>query len=298
MKLINDDRNLYASDKENYLRSLEVAKNLPIINNEKMIFHCFWRVPGEFAVKQLAVLKSIIVSHSNELDNIEINLWSNVDLTTNPYFMEVSEFVNFRIWDLQSELNGTVLQGHPFLTMDYIGDSLCYLEGDLFRLLVLNKYGGFYIDMDVLVLRNMRPLNNYEFLYQWGASGFLEDEPDITMNGAVMRFNKGSSLSVEALIILGHTPPQKNTMFWGSGLYSKITSEDLMAFPGVWFNSEWGREDAMDWHMVNRGRVDMYDGAFAWHWHNKWDMVPEAGSKFQILEEQISSSFKELKVLQ
>lgn len=295
MKLINDDRDLYASDKVNYLRSLEVAKSLPIVSNEKMVFHCFWRVPGEFEKKQLAVLKSIIVSHLDELDNIEINLWSNVDLTTNPYFMEVSEFVKFRNWDLQSELKGTILEGHPYMTLEYIGDALCYLEGDLFRLLVLHKYGGFYIDMDVLVLRNMRPLNNYEFLYQWGSSGFEVDHPNITMNGAVMRFNKGSSLSEEALTILGHIPPAKNTMNWGSGLYSKITSEELMVFPGVWFNSEWGREGAMDWYMINRGRVDMYDGAFTWHWHNKWNVVPEVGSKFQILEHMISNKFSTIK---
>jgi hypothetical protein len=80
-----------------------------------------------------------------------------------------------------------------------INDSNCYLEGDVFRLLVLHKYGGIYIDMDVLILRDLSPLNELEFLYQWGTSGFNSNEPEMTMNGAIMRLDKNSSLSKEFL---------------------------------------------------------------------------------------------------
>jgi hypothetical protein len=34
----------------------------------------------------------------------------------------------------------------------------------------------------------------------------------------------------------------------------------------------------------------MYDGAFAWHWHNRWDDAIEPGSKFQILEAAIDAA--------
>ena len=43
----------------------------------------------------------------------------------------------------------------------------------LFRLLVTHKYGGVYLDMDSVCLRDLNPVLgfNEEFMYQWGSSG-------------------------------------------------------------------------------------------------------------------------------
>jgi hypothetical protein len=242
------------------------------------MFHCLWRVPREFGRKQLAVLKSIIVNH----DNAEINLWSNVDLSENNYFKQVAQFVTLRKWNLIEEIKDTLLQDR--LDLNNIYDDFCYLEGDLFRLLILHKYGGFYIDMDVLVLRNMSPLNNMQFLYQWGTSGFNSNEPNITMNGAIMRLDKQSDLSVEFLDKLSASEYRKNTTDWGNTLYSKIVSNDLTILPGVWFNSEWGFEGTECVPFRKVPQVELFDGAFTWHWHNKWNDIVEEGSKFFILE--------------
>ena len=80
INLIDDNLALYRPDRKSYLDSLAYAKTLKAVSSDKLIFHCFWRVPREFSVKQVAVLKSIIVSHQDHLDNLEVNLWSNVDL--------------------------------------------------------------------------------------------------------------------------------------------------------------------------------------------------------------------------
>ena len=292
IKLIDNNISLYKPEKDFYLSSLDFAKKLPESKNKKIIFHCFWRVPREFDRKQLAVLKSIITSHIDELENIEINLWSNVDLSENIYFKEVSKCVNLKKWNLYDEIKGTILEDCIYLKNENIYDDLCYLEGDVFRLLILYKYGGFYIDMDVLVLRNMRPLNDLEFQYQWGTSGFSDFEPNITMNGAVMRLEKESSLSLEFLEILKKTPPNKNTTSWGNRLYSNINKNDLFVLPGIWFNSEWGFENTtLEYTFKNIGHVDFFDGAFTWHWHNKWDEPIESGSKFELLEKKINKIY-------
>lgn len=292
IKTLNQD--LYKPDKANYLNSLNFAKNMTSDNKNKLIFHCFWRVPKEFERKQLAVIKSIIVAHKNELDNIEINLWSNVDLTSNHYASEILEFVNLRIWNLESEIKGTILEDCDFLQSENINDNLCYLEGDLFRLLILHKYGGFYIDMDVLVLRSMTPLNNFEFLYQWGTSGYNQWEPHIQMNGAIMRLNKNSETSKEYLEILKDTPPVKNSFIWGTNMYSKL-KKDIWVFPGVWFNSEWGFEDTQLEPFKKVENYSLFDGAFTWHWHNRWDQEIEEGSKFEILERKINKEYLKIK---
>jgi hypothetical protein len=250
-------------------------------------------VPRDFGRKQVAVIKSIITSHKDNLDKIEINLWSNIDLTENQYFKEVSNFVKFKIWNLFDEIRGTLLEDCNFLQKkDNINDNNCYLEGDLFRLLILNKYGGFYIDMDVLVLRDMSPLNNYEFLYQWGTSGYNQWEPNMQMNGAIMRLNKNSEASKEYLQILKSIPPVKDSFMWGTNMYSKLKS-DIWVFPGVWFNSEWGFEGTL-LEPFKKVEYSLFDGAFTWHWHNRWDELIEQGSKFQILEDQINEEFKKI----
>lgn len=283
IKFLDDNKNLYSPTKNDYLDSLKYANNLKPSKNEKVIFHCFWRVPKDFSRKQLAVLKSIIVNHQDNLDTIEINLWSNVDLSNNEMFKQVSKYVQLRKWDLQEEIKNTVLEDCNFLLdSNNIHDELCYLEGDLFRLLILNKYGGFYIDMDVLVLRNFLPLNDFEFLYQWGTSGFRGEE--FKMNGAIMKLNKNSELSTEFLEILKSIPPSKNSFIWGNEMYSKVQKNDVLALPGIWFNSEWGFEGTSSNPFGKVDKVELFEGAFAWHWHNRWDDQIDEGSKFQTIE--------------
>jgi hypothetical protein len=279
------DIELYKPNRENWEKSLLYAKNMVNENNTKLVFHCFWRVPKDFGRKQVAVLKSIIVNHVN-LD-IEINLWSNVDLSDNLYFQEVSKFVVLKKWDIHEEIKGTIIENCQYLNS--INDDFCWLEGDVFRLLILHKYGGFYLDMDVLVLRDMSPLNNLEFLYQWGTSGF-NAEPTMTMNGAIMRLNKDSVLSTEFLQKILITPPSPNTTSWGNSLYSSVS--DILALPGIWFNSEWGFEGTVYGPFENKGTVELFEGAYTWHWHNKWDDIIEEGSKFHVLEKLIDSKMK------
>lgn len=291
--VLNNNLDLYRPDVKSYTHSLEVAKQLPLATNTKLVFHCYWRVPKDFGRKQVAVLKSIIVNHANS--DVEINLWSNVDLSNNIYFKEVASFVTLKIFNLQEEIKGTVLEDCSFLKdPGQVYDHLCYLEGDVFRLLVLNKYGGFYIDMDVLVLRDMAPLNDLEFLYQWGTSGFSDFEPDITMNGAVMRLSAGSVVSQEFLRILAQTPPVKDSFIWGNKLYSRLKQNKILALPGMWFNSEWGFENTQMDPFNNIGPVNLFPGAFAWHWHNRWDAPIHIGSKFAVLEQDINNKFKSL----
>ena len=287
-KLIENNLDLYKPDKKNYLNSLEFAKNLSDTEN-KMVFHCFWRVPKNFERKHVAVLKSIIINHDR---NTEINLWCNIDLSENDFFKEISKYVTFRLWDLDQEVENSIVKGR--IDTNFIKDHSCSLEGDLARLLILHNYGGFYLDMDVIVLRNMSPLNNMQFLYQWGTSGFNPHEPNITMNGAIMKLDKNSDLSKEFLECLVSSAPHKNSTAWGNSMYSKVHGKDLIVLPGVWFNSEWGFEGTENDPFRKKENIELFDGAFTWHWHNKWDDLIEAGSKFDILEKKINAKFNAL----
>ena len=233
------------------------------------------------------------MNHYENIDNLEINFWSNVDLSTSHYLTDIAKYINFKIWNFDEEKKNTIFDNYPHINNNLIQDSKCYLEGDIFRLLVLHKYGGFYIDMDVLVLRNMMPLNDCEFLYQWGTSG-NNNEP-FSINGAIMRLDKNSPLSSEFLELICNTKFILNTTCLGNRLYSRIQKNPLLVLPCVWFNSEWGFEDTIIDPFKKIEKTDLFDGAFTWHWHNKWDEKIEDGSKFSILEEKHNKLFDMIK---
>jgi hypothetical protein len=280
---------------------LEYAKNLEKKDDNNLIFHSFWRVPREFGLKQMSSIKSIIVAHKDKLENIEIYLWSNVDLSDNHYFQEISKYVNLKIWNMKEEIKNTILEDCYFLkNSELINDSFCWLESDLFRLLILHKYGGFYFDMDVLVLRDMSPLNNLEFVYQWGPTGYKcfhtnTIDTNFITNNAIMRLDKGSDLSLEFLEILKVTYPAKNTTNWGCGLHSKTIRNEVLVLPCIWFNSEWGYENTTFEPFKKHNNIKFFDGAFNWHWHSRWDEPIEVDSKFDILHKQQDKEFKLIK---
>ena len=153
--------------------------------------------------------------------------------------------------------------------------------------------------MDVLVLRDLSPLNSYEFLYQWGPTGFKcfhsNTTSELRLNGAIMKLNKNSDLSLEFLEILSSTYPIKNTTIWGSSLYSKTSRNSVLALPCIWFNSEWGYEGTSHCkHFKKHENTCMFNGAFTWHWHNQWDSAIELGSKFDIIQKEHNLEFKKL----
>ena len=284
---------LYKSDLESCKKSLSFALNFNSYQTQdKIIFHTYWREINPFGRKQAAVIKSIVASHKGSGKNVEINLWSNKPFEDNSFYREISKYVNFKIWNLDAEVKGTLLEG-THITKEYIEDGLCYLEGDIFRLLTLHKYGGFYVDMDVLVLREFSPLNSLEFVYQWGTGGNKGEV--FKSNGAVMRMNAGSPLSFEFMELLLSTPATHNTTGWGCDIYHKTPSQ-FLSLPGVWFDPDWGFDispyKCCRPSFEDSEIMEFFHGSFAWHWHNMWTTEPHPNSKFSVLERSFEDQLK------
>lgn len=298
---ISTNRELYLFDSvERVFRSLEYAKSLPIPDwKEETIFHFYWRVPKEFGRKQVLPVKSAVATQ--DLSRTKIILWSNVDLRDNPHVKPLLPFIQLKIWNLEEEVKNTPLE-HSKIIRGVVDDPLCYLGGDLFRLLCLYKYGGVYIDMDVVVLRDFIPLLPYEFMYQWGSSGTVPTggEPILKQNGAIMRLKQNSTLATDLLKELEITPAKPNTTCWGTELYHKVwnKNKNWVTFPCAWFNTEWGMSRTIQPFKRNfegNESDQLFDGAFTWHWHNKWDEPIQDGCKFQNLENLIEQKFNILR---
>lgn len=67
---------------------------------------------------------------------------------------------------------------------------------DYVRIIVLYSYGGTWIDGDVIMLRDMRPLLHREFAYQWGSTQ--------NVNTAIFNLHKGSRLSKALAVTSAH----------------------------------------------------------------------------------------------
>lgn len=297
----NEPQLYYFDDIHKIQKSLEYAKNLPPGNKDdgQVTFHFYWRVPREFARKQLLPLKATLVTQRKR--ETKVILWSNVDLKNNQYFETISPYVETRIWSLRDEIEDTPLSGGEILK-GQVDDELCWLGGDLFRLLTLYKYGGMYLDMDTVPLRDFSPLLDHEFMYQWGSSGTTKGEPQLMINGAVMHLFKESGLAEDLLRELAKTPGIPNSNSWGRDLYAKVRARrnDLAVLPCSWFDIDWALEKKLHPRgpfknniFLNKKKLYL-DGPFAWHWHNQWDAKIGRTSKFAIIEKMVEEEFGKL----
>jgi hypothetical protein len=99
--------------------------------------------------------------------------------------------VRFRVLDLAAEAEGTPLQRSFLLRLR---DRFAWVDSDVARLVVLWRYGGVYLDADLLLLRDVAPLLALEF-----ATEFSCDHAQGVFNNAVMRIVARSAAATALL---------------------------------------------------------------------------------------------------
>ncbi|KAH7381466.1 hypothetical protein DE146DRAFT_681945 [Phaeosphaeria sp. MPI-PUGE-AT-0046c] len=116
---------------------------------------------------------------------------------------------------------------------------------DAVRFIVLHMYGGAYFDMDVLMLRDMRPLllpKDHAFAERWGAHPHPGE-----YNTAIMSLSANSSLSSYLLfggIRMGVNfhPRVLGRMAWKDGRDQEFKMFETAAFDPIWTEFNWDRE--------------------------------------------------------
>jgi hypothetical protein len=265
-------------------KGIEYCKNIENVEYKDLTyFHMYWFAGKEFGFKQTLPIKSYLATQN--LNNTRLVVWSNIDLTKNSFFKPYIKYVEFRFYSSLKESMGTVLANR--FDLFAVKDIMNYAGGDLFRILALNNYGGVYVDFDVVFLRDFAPLLKEEFMYKWGLEKNM-------INGAVMRMFKHSTLCTNLLAEINKTHPRPGSTIWSTDLYEKVRryNKNWTIYPSAFFNSEW--EDPIYNAVIPRTPqpfkkdtiIKMYEGAFSWHWHNRWDEVVEEGSKFDILNKR------------
>jgi hypothetical protein len=253
-------------------------------------FHIYTEIKNE---KELECVKSYLATQN--LEKTKLILWSDYDISDNELIAPYKKYIELRVYDAFKEAKGTPLEAeHDKLRA---ADEKHYLQSDLFRLLILYKYGGVWADMDIVFLRDFKPILDQEYMYQWGS------ETDYANQGAcatVLSMKKESAFSRHMLAVLKTMPITGGTI-WGKDTFAKLWSvwPYFTIFPSTFFNTEWliskvddklSIETEEDWFYNKHGNAERYlfTDAFTWHWHNtsNKDKPIESGSKFDLLRKR------------
>lgn len=116
---------------------------------------------------------------------------------------------------------------------------------DAVRFVILHLHGGVYMDMDVLMLRDMRPLllpKVHDFAERWAAHSHPGD-----YNTAIMSLTANSSLSSYLLrggirMGLNFHPRVIGRMAWKDGRDQEFLMLETAAFDPIWTEFNWDRE--------------------------------------------------------
>jgi hypothetical protein len=102
-------------------------------------------------------------------------------------------WVRVRHWDPLEAVVGTPLQGKVREANLRRNDVINWMGGDLLRMIVVQKYGGLYFDLDTLFLRDVSPLLNEDFIYREPCSENKAPESAPFTNGAMMHARQPNS---------------------------------------------------------------------------------------------------------
>lgn len=289
--LIPELNDIFLFEKEGTEKALDYAKSFSDTYEENVIFYLYW-IGENINYKHSVVVKSFLATQN--LKYYKLVIYGDVSLEKNPIFQEFENFkdnIEFRIFDVYEESKNTILEKSPYL--QYIKNHTlnAALESDFFRLLILYKYGGVYCDFDILFLRDLAPLLKYEFVYKWQNYSIGD-----LLNGAVMRLFKNSEISTQMIEKMYKTPPSISSLCWASNIYTSVAydNKDLIVFPASFFNTEWQLNIPIEGFSLYEYSDSLYDGAFTWHWHNRWNYPIIQNSKFDNLDKIITKKFQKI----
>ena len=244
---------------------------------EPIIFHltmfgAHWRQQASHAAASVLLSQDLSQSRlwiwlDRPLSNVS-NTAALQRLLQSPF----APFISVHVYSAMTEiLNSNTVLASAAEFYAGVDDSRGWVRGDLMRLLLLHNYGGLYLDADTLLLRDLSPVLNSEFLYAWGSKCH-------SMNGAVMRLHRHSAASRALLSAVYHTPPRPDDKEWGDFLYTQVHAkhpELFTVFPACFFNPNWMLPEMFS-PLLRRDLPQLlpslWDGPFAYHLHGEiWD---------------------------
>lgn len=240
---------------------------------EQVTYHLYWRADlHPLGERQVLLIQSVLATQSR--DHSKVVLWSNdgdkllANPTTyrhlKPIFGEYAERFSVQSVNIRTLAASTPLNAHPLLAA--ATDKKAWLDGDLVRVLLLYHYGGVWVDMDSVLLRDMRPLLESEWVTQWDCY----DKPYAPLNGAMMHFYAKSPHLCQMMYAMSVEPaPRPGTTDWGSLLYHKVWRRTVAAGKRPFSILPWCFTDGRSCRLDNR-LPDPFEPDPPYH-SSRWD---------------------------
>jgi hypothetical protein len=258
---------------------------------QSRIYHCYWG--GVLSQLHDLSLKSLLVTQSPPF---EVWIWIPPhDFARNQRFISSFESVpniKFKSFTLENEAKGAGIQEY----LEFAQSPGPLAISNICRLLVLGNYGGVYFDLDVLFLKDLRPLCNVEFFYQWSNQPYG--------NHAVCHFFKQS---VNIRLLLERGLKIKNYRPAVLLRYSEILNllKEVYVFPTFLFDPVWIANDTKIPINTYCNRFDdffsknipmklseFFPGSYTYHWHNNWNAPINQGTIIKHIYDDVDRQFK------
>ena len=181
------------------------------------VYHVYWKPDtGQFHIAHLAVLEAWLATQP---ESSVLVIWIPVPQAPPqrllPLLRAFPTRLRIRALDVLWEAEGSPLAGHFVLRLH---DRLSWIDGDVSRLVVLWRYGGFYFDFDTLLLRDATPLLGVEFATEFGCL------PPRLPNGAVLHVFKRGPTITGLLRLASDTPPRLAMWTFGPWLLGRFAA--------------------------------------------------------------------------
>jgi len=261
-------------------------------------FHVYSEIKNE---KELLCIESYLATQ--DLNKTKLILWSDYDISNNELIQPYKHLIDLKVYDAREEMKNTILENNE--KWININDSKHYMKSGILRFLVTHKYGGVWLDMDMVLLRDFKPILDQEWAYMWGGE---MDFYNFGPCAAIMNIKKNSihsNLCMEEII---NTEAIPDSTVLDHVLLAKVFKrKNFTVFPSAFFNTEWqmnvsyengvrhydengqGTLTESGWFEHNQYSNRLFDGAFSWHWHNSSykNKKIEKNSKFDLLTNKI-----------
>jgi hypothetical protein len=285
-----------------YLRDLDESEyEYP---EHQTIFHVY----SEFKTpKELMALKSYLATQN--LEKTKLIVWSDYDISNQENIQPYKGLVDFRVYNVEELAKDTPIENSR-MHLSLVRDENHWMHSGIMRFLTLYKFGGIYYDMDIILLRDFKPILNQDFAYQWGgATDFPKDRRDLPdckgPCAALMGARYKSEFIEQCMQQLLITPPTGGTCYDEDMLSYVYRKTKFTVFPSSFFDTHWliSKVSVEDSVVAENELFDIPVGdesrlfleAFAWHWHNTAykDRTPVKDSKFYTLEQLTDKRLKE-----
>lgn len=260
----------------------------PLPHANPITFHCAWH--GVLNDKHYGSILSCWVHHVLRRQRAgilphRIVLWIE-GMKHSDVPSIIRELAEVRELDLQAEIRacGLLPEGYSPWAPDLSHRS------DLIRYMLLHNYGGCWFDLDVLFLRNFDPLLSDHAeqvcVYRWerqpypNGAIFWSLEPRADSMAECIRFVAGRNRG------------------WGFQI-AELTYDlplPMLVLPCAWFDPDWlDNTRGIGWDRFFQPTTEaistktFFPGAFAYHWHNRWNVDVPRDSPFGQLVEQLEA---------